>query len=130
MPIAAPAAQAATCDYPPSHPSLTVAVGRVGQTPSNSVKVYYGTTVVVSGFFTRNGCGLGGETIVIVSRHAGGGSYETLGSDVTNSHGSFAISYQALEWRQIRADFRGDPAATLDAQDSNTAVVQVVRHRC
>ena len=117
------AAPSGGCTYPPAPEKLTVSVWRPNHTPAESVTLFKGGHLNVSGFFTQAGCGIKGALIKVVFRANGASSWSTVGSDGTNGHGSYLVQFTASQTGQVRADFAG--GGRFSAIDSAPADVNV-----
>ena len=115
------AAPSGGCTYPPNPTVLTVSVWRPNHTPAQSVSVFKGGHVNVSGFFTQSGCGIKDALVKVVFKANGSSHWSTVGSDLTNGHGSYLVQFTASATGLVRADFGG--GGRFSAQDSGTATV-------
>jgi hypothetical protein len=116
------AAPSGGCTYPPNPEKLTVSVWRPNHTPAQSVTVFKGGHVNISGFFTQSGCGIKDALIKVVFKSPGA-RWATVGTDTTNGHGSYLVQFTAQVSGVVRADFAG--GGRFGPLDSGTATVNV-----
>ena len=99
MPVVAPGASAASCDYPPNPP--------VADLQSSTTNSTAGQTITLFGSYKKNSCAISGASVRIQRRYivsgSPTGSWSRVATTTTNSHGLFSVSLRLRRNIQYRA---------------------------
>lgn len=104
------------CPYPANNPVMSLRVSRLTVTQLQRFSL--------GGYFTQNGCGIGGRRVGLYARE-GGGSYVYQKQTTTGFHGQYGFTYATDETLDFIVIFSG--GGSFPRTVSNRAHISVLR---